>query len=315
MKPQFTNNYNLPDIIVKVITKDRYTVEGEEPSDFSASSLIAPTQQTVLLKRHSSDHIIRDVVDEVWKFFGSITHQVLEDAYNEHLKVEGDLVEVRLYIDVEGKVVSGKNDQYSGKKITDYKTTKAYKIMKGDFSDWEKQLNIYAEILEQNGYEVEEVEILAMVSDWKKGEVYKKNYPPTPFLTIPIELWPKEKRMEYIKDRVVRSKICQKLTDEEIADQYPCSEHEMWQSLKDYAIWKDGGKKALKCFDNAIDANNHMDEKQLGPEYKIIRRMTERRRCIDFCDIAHKCIQNKKLYAEEGKVWPYDDVEQVKPLF
>lgn len=135
---KFTNTNNLPQEIVNAIIKDRYIDENEEPSDYSATTLISPVQQTILKKRYPDNHIIRDVTDYYWAFIGSIAHTVLEEAWRESM---GSIVERRIYAEVDNTTISGKIDCYHNGEIRDYKSTKAYKIIKGDYSDWEKQLN------------------------------------------------------------------------------------------------------------------------------------------------------------------------------
>lgn len=58
-----TNKYNLPDEVCRAIMKDRYTAEEDEEFDFSASTLVAPVQQTVLKHRHKDSLVVRDVTD------------------------------------------------------------------------------------------------------------------------------------------------------------------------------------------------------------------------------------------------------------
>ena len=131
---RYTNKHGLPEEVVRAIMKDRYTDPDEEPSDFSATTLVAPIQQTILKRRYPDQHIIRDVVDYFWAFIGSIAHSVLEEAWHESI---GSIVEKRLYIEVAGKSVSGKMDCYHNGEIRDYKSTKSYKIMKCFYRDWE----------------------------------------------------------------------------------------------------------------------------------------------------------------------------------
>jgi len=286
---KFTNTNNLPQEIVNAIIKDRYTDENEEPSDYSATSLISPVQQTILKKRYPDNHIIRDVTDYYWAFIGSIAHTVLEEAWRESM---GSIVERRIYAEVDNTTISGKIDCYHNGEIRDYKSTKAYKIIKGDYSDWEKQLNIYAYLCSKNGLSVERLRIYAFLLDWKKHEIHKNKYPKCPIVEIPLRLWSQEEQEQYIQNRIMKLKCAETLSDDKLAEIYPCSENEMWQDVKDYCIKKAGAQRATKVFETEEEAAKYL--KELSADYFIEKRLTKKTRCLEYCQVSHICKQNNK---------------------
>lgn len=297
---QFTNQHNLPQEVVAAITKDRYTTEGEAASDESASTLVAPTQKIVLERRYkgvSGKLRVFDVIDEFWAFLGSIAHAVLEEAWHASM---GSIVEKRLYMKVNNRVVSGKFDVYAESiaQIRDYKTCKVYKIMKGDFSDWEKALNIYAQLLREAGLPVKEIKIIAMITDWKKGEAkYKAEYPDAPIKVIPIRLWEEKEALAYIKHRVNRIKEASLLSDAEIAKKFPCTNKERWKDLKDFAIIKNGvddDGRATKSCKTQEEAEQVIGEKGWHETHRVVERWTPATRCIDWCAAAPTCHQWKE---------------------
>ena len=311
---QFTNQHNLPQEVVAAITKDRYTTEGEADSDYSASTLVAPVQKTVLERRYKGVKgklRIFDVIDEFWAFLGSIAHAVLEEAWHASM---GSIVETRLYMKMLGKTVSGKFDVYAEAlaQIRDYKTCKVYKIMKGDFSDWEKALNVYAQLLREAGKPVKEIKIVAMITDWKKGEAkYKANYPEAPIKIIPIRLWDEKEAKAYIKHRVQSLITAESLSDEEIAQQFPCTNKERWKDLKDFAIIKndvDDNGRATKSCATYEEAEQAIGEKGWHASHRIVERWTDATRCIDWCAAAPICHQ---WQAEKGD----DDESQPAAAF
>jgi hypothetical protein len=259
IETKYTNEHGLPAEVVSALTRDYYTVEGEKLGDYSASTLVSPVQKTTLEKRYQAINgklKIFDVIDQFWAFLGSVSHQVLETAW--HASMES-IVEERFYMKTLGRVVSGKLDVYAEglEQIRDYKTCKVYKILKGDFSDWEKQLNIYAQLLRENKKPVKEIKIIAMITDWKKGEArYKSNYPPAPIAIIPIRLWSEKEAKAYINHRVKSLKAAELLSDAEIAVQFPCTNKERWKDLKDWAIIKNGvdddGRATKSCSSNQV---------------------------------------------------------------
>lgn len=292
---RYTNKNNLPPEVVAALLKDRYTVEGEEPSDFSTSRLVAPIQQTILEKRHPDDLKIRDVIDEYWAFLGSIAHQVLEESWHAAM---GGIVEERLYMDVLGKVLSGKMDRYLEPEIRDYKTTKVYKIMKGDYDEWEKGQNIYAQLCREKGWEVKSIKIIVLLTDWKKGEMYKKNYPQAPILEIPLRVWSEKEALAYINHRAGGIIDAETLSDEEVYAKYPCSSKEMWEDVRDYAVIKnesatDPAARATKSCETEAAATQYIGEKGWHSTHQVVKRMTPRTRCNDWCDAAPVCLQHK----------------------
>lgn len=307
---RYTNKHNLPAEVVAAITKDRYTDSEEAPSDFSASSMVAPIQKTILERRHPDKLKVFDVLDDFWSFIGSIAHAVLEEAWHESM---GSKVEERLYMAIHGKTISGKMDCYHNGMIRDYKTTKVYKIMKADYTDWEIQMNIYAELCRENGWPVQEIKIIPLLLDWKEGESYKQGYPKAQILVLPIRLWDQTEARKWINNRILDLLDAQKLTDEELAENYPCSDHERWADFRDYAILKEGAARATKCFETQEEAEKFFAEKGFSqPEHRIEKRIDPPKRCMRYCAAATVCKQWEK---DKEKVGEASDTPGDAPAF
>ncbi len=291
---EYTNKYNLPQEIVNAIMKDRYTDLSEEPSDYSATTLISPIQHTILKRRYPKDHIVRDVIDNYWAFIGSIAHAVLEEAWHESI---GSVVEKRLYVDVLGKSISGKMDCYHDGEIRDYKSTKAYKLIRGDCSSWEKQLNIYAYLCRKNGYSVNRLRVFAFILDWKEGEIVRqKGYPECPIIEIPLRLWSEEAQEAYIKGRVQELQYADLVHDQKLAECFPCSNRDMWQDIKDYCVKKKDSDRATKVFDSMEEAEEYYKSKDKNI-FECVTRYTQKTRCLKYCPVSHLCKQNNTTEA------------------
>jgi hypothetical protein len=301
----YTNKHKVPIEVVSAILKDRYTTIGEESSDYSASKLVQPIQKTVIEERNKWDkkeretHTLKvfDVMDDFWSFLGSVAHQVLEEAWHENM---GGIVEKRLYMDVCGEVLSGKMDRYVDKQIRDYKNTKVYKIMKGDYTDWATQQNIYAHLCRLNDWPVESIKIIAMLGDWKQGEMFKENYPDCALQVIPIRVWSHEETQAWIENRVTAIQLASKLNDDQLAKMYPCSNEERWKNYQGTAVMKKGGKKASLLMkpsqgtqeENLQACKDYWKQKKLGlDEYEIQVRWSEPKRCLQWCAAATICKQ------------------------
>jgi hypothetical protein len=280
---------------------DHYTDPSDKPSDYSVTKLISPIQETVLKSRYdgSSKLVTHDVLDYFKSWTGSVLHNALEAAWKESMD---SIVEQRFYKTIQGKVISGKVDCYeaANKKIIDYKTMALYKYTKKDFSQFEKQANLYAMLLREAGHEVEHLEIVALILDWKKQEAkYKKDYPKAPIVTIPLKLWTATEAIEYAETRVSMLEAAKQLSEEELYEQYPCSYEEKWQADKGWSIHKKGTERATKVFDNEQSAREFLTNHKTFTEetHEIRHRFGEARKCLDYCDCKMIC----KQYKEENK--------------
>lgn len=299
-----TNKFGLPEEVCKAIIKDRYANEEENPSDYSATKLIAPVQQTILTERYPDRLRVFDVSDFFWSFVGSIAHTVLEEAWHESM---GSRIEERLYTLVRGVMISGKLDCYKNGEIRDYKSTKVYKILKGDYSDWEKQLNIYAFLCKRNKRPVSRLQIVALILDWKEFEKARdKNYPDCPIKEIAIKMWSDQEQEDYVEYRVALLEKSKMLPDDQLPE---CTDKEMWCDTKDFAVIKDGAKRASRVFDTFDEALNYRREirsKTLNTKpdeahlYDIVERKTERTRCMRYCAASTVCHQHRKYLAERN---------------
>lgn len=303
--PVITNKHGLPEEVYKALCSNRYSGDSNEgrKTDYSATTLIAPTQQTIL-KRRYPDANSEDAIDRVWSMFGSIAHTLLE----EH-GTEDSITEKRFYIEVLGKTISGQVDHYKDGIITDYKTTSAFKITKRSYDDWEKQLNVYAHLARANGLPVRNLRVIAIVRDWSERES-SADYPKTPIVEIPLTLWDSTDTEQFILDKV--NELINAETDYDF--NLPiCTSEEMWQSPTVYALMKEGRKTAVKLFDTNDTLYDYLSDNDLleGSDevpgvkpkdpYYVVRREGERRRCAKYCPVSSMCIQYQTYLKEITK--------------
>lgn len=105
-------------------------------------------------------------------------------------------------------------------------------VVYGGREDWVPQLNIYAELLAQNGVEPRELEVVAVLRDWSKSKAEAAEakrragrddaYPPVPVSIFSLPLWPQERRLAYIEERVRLHRAAQ------LGDVLPCSDEDRW---------------------------------------------------------------------------------------
>ncbi len=283
---RLTNKLNLPQPIVSAIANDSYS-KGD--ADISVTELIDPPMLVALKKRYAND-LSEDVSDRIFSLLGQSIHSILERADTTAV------VERRLSILIEGWKVSGSMDRFvlSNGLLQDYKLTTVYKVKGGRLpEEWVKQLNIYAEILRQNGETVKTLQIVALLRDWSKGLVEREEGVPTQqCVVIDIPLIPEEEVIEYIRAQVLAHQ------DAQVRDQYsPCTKEERWAKDDVYAVMKKGQKRALRLCNSQEAADLHISTLPKGM-YSVEYREGESTRCKSYCPVSKHC----KVAKERGWV-------------
>jgi len=323
MAVKFTNKFNIPQEFVDAIILDNHVVNG----DISVTTLIDAPQVRML--RKTTDYEI-DVTDQMAMFIGTAIHERLETAHqatydartlwkassvlsrigeekgskrlndivDEKLKEKMNddvLTEQTLTIESNGWTVSGTVDRYikSEKKLRDYKTITASALaFPEQKTSWKLQQNIYAAMLRSIGYEVESIEIVAIVKDWSKMKLMtSKDYPKSPIVIIPLEVGDNDKVIDYIGKRVL---IHQRA---EQGEKIPCTKTDRWAKEDTFAVKKIGGKKALRNFPSKKMAESFINENNFkypeGQGLFIEFRPAESFRCKNYCSMSSVCPQYK----------------------
>ena len=239
------------------------------------------------LKKEHREEIEEDVSDNVMSILGTAVHEVLSRYCDEE-----SIPETRLFANVNGKTISGQIDllekQPGGFSVVDYKTTSASSIRYNPDGkpEWEKQLNLYAFLAEQNDIPVVGLDVVVIIRDWSKTMVSKSEwYPKQPILRIPIPFWTKSETEEYIIDRLNVHEDEKSL----------CTADERWQRPAKFAVYAGKTKRARKLFNKREDAEDY--EIMLAQsDTRIEKRPAESVRCRDnFCGVARFCEQYKTV--------------------
>jgi len=166
-------------------------------------------------------------------------------------------------------------------------------MMKGNFDDWEKQLNVYAWLAEENGWPVTRLRIIAFILDWNQSALYQKGYPQCPIVELSLPLWPKQQQHDFVQRRVRELIRAEQQPDHELPE---CTLQEMWQEVRDWAVVKEGMKRAVKCYDREEESMSH----NFKSGETLVKRLTPRKRCLNHCAASTVCIQHQRLLQEEG---------------
>lgn len=276
----FTNNLGLPEPLVRAVKNDSY---DPGKSDFTVTQLIGPPRIRVLRKRHRHE-LTEDVADRLYSLLGQSVHTILERA-----APEGAMAEVRLYMHMDGLIISGQLDHavfYRDQGLLqDYKLTSIWTELTKP--EWVQQINMLAYLLGANGLKVTKGQIVAIYRDWSKSRARREpGYPQHQTKLEDIELWHDRETAHFIRQRIKAHVAAEVETLPE------CTPEERWYRDEKFAVIKQGNKKATKLFDfrNEAEAFAATDSK-----FHVEQRPGINVRCADYCPVADYCDQWQAL--------------------
>jgi len=281
-----TNKHNLSEPIVQFL---KYFDQDGSVDGLRTTTLIGSPRPPVLRSLYY-DKIEADVSDRAMTAFGSAVHEWFDNT----MKMMHDpaiITEERLSTEVNGTKITGQIDyqkykleEYVDQGITvdikDVKTCATYKIIKGDYRDWENQLNVYAYLVRKaKGKKVNSLAVIAFMKDWK----LKPDNPPCAAQEIPIKLWPNKEQDEYVEDRV------RKHTSASPEYLPLCTNEERWiRDPRLFAVHKNKNSRAERLFATEEEAETYIgDDESLN----IQKRKPVYRKCAQWCDVSKFCDQ------------------------
>lgn len=197
---KLTNNFNAEPELVRAyeVFRSRY---DRGNSDFTATELLKPARQRQLQIKHK-DELQEDLRSVFWSMFGSAMHLVAEMGAS-----KDSIIEARYFAKFGEYTVSAQIDNYNTvtKELKDWKTTKVYGFKKNVKAkeEYVQQLNIQNELLNRNNIWPEKLSIVGILKDWDE-EASKKdaNYPIAPWGKLGIPMWPRQKTITFINERI-----------------------------------------------------------------------------------------------------------------
>lgn len=244
-----TNVYDLPEQIVKLVENEKYTYT---PGRYSVTEILNSTKE-IILKRRYKGRLIVDVSDHVNMLFGTAFHKLFE--------TEEECSEMKLEVEVNNSILTGRVDLYKKNVLTDFKTSTVWKWMSGDFSDWKKQGLIYAWSLINKGYHVEKIRFVVFLKDFSKmRKEYNPKYPDSQIMVYEIKV----KSADLLE---IEKFIFEKIKELEHYIDKPNNElpepldEELWKTPDKYAVIKSTSSRAMKVFDDKREAEMYMLQK------------------------------------------------------
>jgi len=293
-----TNNKGFPLALVKAVENDSYS-KGK--ADRSVTGLLAPPRQAALKDIHE-DVLTEDVADRTYSLYGQLVHLLLERAGEQDRNA---LTEERLFTEVEGWTISGQTDtitltEEEGWVVSDYKFVTAYKFKRDKFDpdklvvpeEYEQQLNMYAHLLRENGFRVDELKIVAIYRDWSKLEARRdSSYPQLGAETHDVSLWPADEAKAFMEERV---RLHQ---DAETALPF-CDDEERWAKPDKYALMPNANSaRARKLFDSRVAAFTWAKDpaNKVKDGWIVDHRVGANTRCENYCIVSEYCEQFQVL--------------------
>lgn len=286
-----TNKMNLPKALVNFAEASQF---DKKSNTFSVTTLLKSNREILLSKRY--DHLIEsDVSSLIWMLFGTAVHGVLE-----HNDDTGNAEQYLKYEIKDGYYLTGKADLYNEETLSleDWKTASVYKVIKGDFYDWKLQGLMYIWLFRKMGIYLNKIKFHALLKDWSSSKArYDKSYPKCAVYTYEHEVLTSDIEMieEFIYKRFDELIKILDVADDELPE---CTAEERWYSGDVFAVYKKGGKKALKLCSTLEEAEGYMQHK--GGDL-IEKRVGENRKCEDYCSVCNYCKFYKELKEKEEK--------------
>lgn len=194
--------------------------------------------------------------------------------------------------------VSGKSDIFDGTTIGDYKVTSSWVVVHKRYDEWEKQLNVYRYLWQKHGFDVKQLQVIAILRDWSRMMYLRspKDYPSGQVAVVYLPMWSMEQTETFIHQRLSLHKLAESMADDEIP---VCSPEERWDEPPTWRVLKEGNKNALRVLHSEEDANKYIEDKYKGNDkITIVKKNGLSRRCCLFCNVSAWCNFYKSLPQE-----------------
>lgn len=202
----------------------------------------------------------------------------------------GVVTERRLFAEFNGVTVSAQLDRilYENRSVEEWKISSVWTFVYGGREEWVQQMNIQAEILDRCGYPPERLRVIGICRDWTDSKARQRkegdSYPPVPVAVLSAPLWPKERREDFILERIRLHQRAQ------LGDVAECTPEDRWAKPDEYAVVPVGGKKAVSggLHESREKAEAMVERlRKVNPkkQFDVVHRPGESPRCKDFCPV------------------------------
>lgn len=281
--PRITNRHGLPEALVRAVQNDPYTRGG---SDYSTTQLGKPSRIVALEDQHR-DEIEEDVSDRIYALLGQLGHSILERAGT------ANIVEKRLYAEINGYTISGQLDIVDGTEIQDWKFTSRYAADGTVKPEYTQQASVNRWLCHKNGIEISKATYILILRDWSKPMAARRSdYPQSQVVAIDVPMWSLERTEQWIASRVESHEKAKK-------ESLPlCTKEERWCNGSKVAVMQKGKKRALKLCESMEEAKSYVAFNSLE-NIRFEDRPGENTRCLHYCGVSAFCAQFRELIQEQ----------------
>ena len=221
------------------------------------------------------------------------------------------IFEKTMTLDYGDHVISGTFDLFDTETgiLWDYKFCSTFSFMHPESrKKWDRQLNIYAYMLQKAGYEVKGLKICAFFRDWNShGSLKNKDYPKNQIQEIELVLRPNDRIEALINYHLNLHR------DADAGKPVSCSGEDRWASGDTYAVKTGKVARAVSggIFPDEAGANKFIEEnRHRMKDLWVDKRPGVSRRCLGYCPVNKVCPQYKREL-EQNKILGIDSAVAV----
>jgi len=296
---KLTNKRGHPAPVVKAVEETLASYSSGK-SWISLTTLIGTGARLRAFQEHDKLGLLeleQDVDDVLAAATGTVIHDWLEN----HSRGDGDVAEVRVYKEINGKLVGGQFDhlEASTETLRDWKNTSVWSFAlakDGVKPDWSWQLNALKMFIDE--YKAEghcpewpnptNLEIFAILTDWSRSKAKTDpQYPKGKGHRVTVPVLPKGKVQAYLERRVAYHL---KHDGKDPLSVPECSPEERWQKPSVFAVMSPGRKSSHRNLPSREEAESFIMEKGLESKKAYVEeRKGANVRCADWCPARHLC--------------------------
>ena len=331
---EYTNNNGIELPLAVFLMHDKYKYD-DRPNAVSATGLIRPVRQLVLMRQHPTEAKTTDIADLVASRMGNAIHKGCEEAWtdpdtvkkalklfgvsddaantmriNPPYEKEGETaiyVEQRVEKEVPGVsdafdmpfIISGQYDLVLDGKLHDFKSTSVWAyIFEINVDSYIKQGSIY-KWLSPDKITSDYVHIHYIFTDWSptKAREKPKDYPQFKAVSKKYPLWSHEETENWIMNKVESYNTLAETPQEGLPD---CTDAELWATDDVFKYYKNPNKlsrstKNCKTMDEALI--QQANDGGVG----IIKKVAGTVKHCPYCPVVGICTQAERM-RDEGRL-------------
>ena len=327
---EYTNKNDISLPLAVFLMYDKYKYD-ERPNVISATGLIKPIRQTILVKQNPTEAKNVDISELVASRMGNAIHKGCETAWTDPDTIKKALKlfgmsedaangvkinppylkdgETAVYVEqrVEKEVpdvkdasgapfiVSGQYDLVLDGTLNDFKSTSVWAyIFESNVDSYIKQGSIY-KWLSPDKITSDYININYIFTDWSaaKARMDTKSYPQIKTITKKYPLWSIEETENWIMNKIEHYKVLANAPQEELPE---CTKEELWASETKYKYYKNPNKldRSTKNFDTMDEA---LIRKSNDGDVGVIKTIPGEVKACRYCSVVGVCTQAETMLA------------------